>query len=448
MTKLRDVIAEFDKYIILKNAESTLKVVMGNIVSNILIKGNPVWTNLIAPSSGGKTTLLAPLGGMSVCFMLNDLTDKTLMSGYKVGGKEYSVLKLANNRVIIIPDFTTILSKNPQLRGEILGQLRQVYDGEFIKYTGTGKIMWKGKIGMLLGCTPAIYRELEGARAMGERFNYYNMEVPTDEEVANKIAQVRMSADEITELVAPVYIDYFDKMADWAEKNNYDGTILNLTKEQEDRIKFAAKFCVSAKATVSTDFKTGKGDSMPSKAGLGRDYNAFLQSIRGWVMMDAWERDDPTYHEVSELCIILVEREAYSSLSRERRKILEILSMTDEKLSASEIGTREGFGLEKESVEKYLAPLYAIGIIQKIPGKSGQANRWYIQDPAHKEWVNEISVYTREQGYLSEEQLKALEESQKESAPLDTSEWKKAEEDYYKKEQVEDIWGQTEMPFD
>lgn len=441
MIFLKDVISELEKYIVMKDARSLMLVVLGNTVSNVLIPGNPVWTSVIAPSSGGKTTILAPLEALQICFFLNDLTEKTLVSGYKVGGKEYSVLKLADRRVIVIPDLTTILAKNPQSKAEILGQLRQVYDGDFVKYTGTGKIVWKGKIGMLMGCTPAIYKELEGARAMGERFVYFTMQVPSDEEVADKIAKVKKSSQEITAIVMPTYKGYIDDLYEWMEKVKYTNEI-KLTPEQEERLKFASKFCVSAKATVSTDYKTGKVDSMPNKAGLGRDYNMFLQCLRGWVAMDAYEDQDPNYHDVTEELMVLIERHAYSSLSRERRKILEILAFTDEKLSASEIGARDGFGLEKESVEKFLAPLHAIGIIHKIPGKSGQANRWYIADPKIVEFIKEICVFTKETGYLSEDQLKLLEEKKPD---IDDSEWKKAEQEYNQKQQ-ENIWDGIEEP--
>jgi len=442
MRFLKDVVDEFGKYIILKDSERVMKIVLGNLVSNVILPGNPVWTTLIAPSSGGKTTLLAPLEFLNICFMLNDLTEKTLMSGYKVGGKEYSVLKIADRRVMIIADFTTILAKNQQSKSEILGQLRQVYDGDFIKYTGTGKITWKGKIGMILGCTPSIYRELEGARAMGERFTYFYMQVPTDEEVADKIAQVQMSAVEITEKMKAPYTEYFQDLYKWVSDNKYVAK-LELTPEQTARVKFAAKFCVSAKATVSTDYKTGKVDSMPNKAGLGRDYNIFLQCLRGWQVMDAYESQDKDYSETTEHSMFTIELLAYSSLSRERRKILEILSSTDDKLSASEIGARDGFGLEKESVEKYLAPLHAIGIIQKIPGKSGQSNKWYIKDKEVKEFVNTVSVYTKEAGFMSDEELKLLEESGKDSSGIDLTEWKLPK----KEEQIEDIWGNN-LSFD
>lgn len=444
-TYLKDIIAECQKYIILKDPERVFKVIMGNIISNVMLPGNPVWTTLIAPSSGGKTTLLAPLEALQICFFINDLTEKTLMSGYKVGGKEYSVLKLADRRVVIIPDFTTIITKNAQSKAEILGQLRQVYDGDFIKYTGTGKIAWKGKIGMLLGCTPSIYKELEGARAMGERFIYFNMQVPTDDEIADKIAQVGKSALEFKLIMEPLYKQYSEGLYKWMKDTKYTPT-LDLTADQTARIKFAAKFCVAAKATVSTDFKTGKVDSMPNKASLGRDYNTFLQALRGWQVMDAYEMQDATYTEVSEFNMYTIELHAYSSLSRERRKIMEILAGTTDKLSASEIGVREGFGLEKDAVEKYLSPLHSIGIVKKIPGKSGQANRWYLDDPKQIEFIQEVSPYTKEAGHLSEEELKAMEESQKEAPPIDMSEWKKAEEDFYKTEGVQPL--DDGLPFD
>ena len=387
MIKLQQIKEEFEKYIVIKD-RWIIDVVLHVHIGNSFINRDPIWTMIVAPSSGGKSTVLAPSAGISIVHFLDDLTEKTLLSGYKVKGQEISLLKMIGSGVICFSDFTAILSKNPQSSGEILGQLRLVYDGVFIKQTGTGKIEWHGKIGVLAASTPDVYFKLEQARSMGERFGYYCMEQPTDEEIAQKQASLNLSAKDITALMAPLYREYYSALREW--KINHGVRPLEMTEEQRNRLKQAVIISVNGKATVHTNFKTGKVDQIPNKAGVGRDNKMAEASLHTYQFMDGYENGDPNY-PLQDNRIELIEKQAYSSISRERRKILEILSFCeeDERLSASQIGTMRGLGLEKESVEMYLTPLHAIGMIQKIVGNP---HRWYIRDQKVREFIRRVSA--------------------------------------------------------
>ena len=386
MTKLKDIKEEFSKYIVIKD-RWILDVVLHVHVGNSFIQRDPIWTMIVAPSSGGKSTVIAPSSGISVVHFLDDLTEKTLLSGFKIKGQEVSLLKMIGSGIICFSDFTAILSKNPQSAGEILGQLRLVYDGVFIKQTGTGKIEWRGKIGVLAAATPDVYFKLEQARSMGERFGYYCMEQPTDEEIAQKQATLNLSAKDITALMSPYYRDYYAGLRDW--KTLHGVLPLSMSPGQRERLKLAVILSVNGKATVHTNFKTGKVDQIPNKAGVGRDNKMAEASLHTYQFMDGYENGDPNYPLQNDR-IELVEKQAYSSVSRERRKILEILSFCeeDDRLSASQIGTMRGLGLEKESVEMYLTPLHAIGMIQKIVGNP---HRWYIRDQDIREFICRVS---------------------------------------------------------
>ena len=381
---MRDLKVEFEKYIVIKD-RWILDVVLGTLVGNALIERDPVWSMIVAPSSGGKTTVIAPCVGIPSVFFVDDLTEKTLLSGYKVRGKEASLLKIIGSGIMAFSDFTSILSKNPVSKGEILTQLKLVYDRKITKYTGTGGIQWEGKIGFIGAATPDIYYHLESGRSMGERFLYYWMEQPTDDEVATKQAGVDISAKQITEVMQEHYKAYMIGLREWVEKNGTPE--LSMTKEQRLKVREASIFCVSAKATVHTNFKTGKVDQIPSKAGVGRDNKAFETVLHTLQLMDCYEANDKSV-VVSEDRIKLVQKCAYSSINRERRKVLEILVSSDKELTASEIGTKHGLGLEKDSVEMYLAPLHAVGLVQKL---AGNPHKWYIGDPATREFIQEVS---------------------------------------------------------
>ncbi len=383
MIKLATIKKEWEKYIILKDAH-IVDVVFSTLVGNIIIQREPIWTMIVAPSSGGKSTLIAPTVACPSVHFLDDLTEKSLLSGYKIRGKEMSLLKIIGSGIICFSDFTAILSKNPMSKNEILGQLRLVYDGNFSRRTGTGEIKWSGKIGCLAACTPDIYHQLEGARSQGERMLYYSMQQPTDDEIVAKQEEVSMSSREISEAMQPFYSEYMLAVIDHAQK--YGVPELKMTPEQIREIHEAAKFCVNAKATVHLDFKSGLPDALVNKPGVGRDRKMFQTVLHALLTMANYE-DGTT--EVTADMVAIVKKMAWSSVSRERRKILEILTQYNVTMSASEIGASNDFGLQKDSVLKYLHALFAVGLVQKTV--RGNNHVWSIDSEETKKFVTDLS---------------------------------------------------------
>src|SRR5262249_28279419 len=75
--------------------------------------------------------------------------------------------------IILLKDFGSILSMRPDAKAEVLGALREVYDGEWTRRVGTEgglQLYWKGKAGLVFGCTPVIDSHHSVIGAMGERF--------------------------------------------------------------------------------------------------------------------------------------------------------------------------------------------------------------------------------------------------------------------------------------
>lgn len=388
MIKLKEVKEEFSKYMIIKD-KWIIDVIMHVHVGNSFIPREPIWTMIVAPSSGGKSTFLAPSVGIPVVHFLDDMTPNTLLSGFK-GGKatQSSLLNTIGSGVLCFSDFTSILSKNEQAGGEIMGQLRLVYDGDFTKITGTGKLTWKGKMGLLAAATPDVYSKLEETRSMGERFGYYCMEQPTDDEIARLQAKLNISTKEVTNIMAPLYKEYFLDVKKWRTENGVPE--LNMTQGQRERLWIATQFSVAAKATVHTNFKSGKVDRIPNKAGVGRDNKMAESSLLTYQLMDCYEADDITL-PLQDDRMDLIEKQAYSSVNRERRKVLEILAHATVMLTASEIGTMRGLGMEKDSVEMYLTPMHAVGLVQKIVG-FGIGHKWGIASNDTKEFIKRVCV--------------------------------------------------------
>lgn len=72
--------------------------------------------------------------------------------------------------VLIFKDFTSILSRRPETRAEIIGALREIADGRYAPRKGTKVSEWQGKVTVIAAATPAVERAWAMQRDLGERF--------------------------------------------------------------------------------------------------------------------------------------------------------------------------------------------------------------------------------------------------------------------------------------
>lgn len=385
MTKLKDIKTEWEKFIVLKD-DRAIDMMLATVIGNMLVDLDPIWLMVVAPSSGGKTTLLAPVVDIENVHFVDDLTEKTLLSGYKIKGKTASLLQMIGSGVMCFSDFTSILSKNPVSRGEILSQLKLVYDRKVSKYTGTGGVKWEGKMGFLGCATADIYYHLESGRSMGERFIYYWLDIPSDEEITTKQAETNISANDMTIIMKDHYREYYAGIKEWV--NRHGVPKLDISQEQAERVRKASMFCVTGKATVHTNFKSGKVDQIPQKASVGRDFKSFealLVTLQLMYCYETGKKDAP----VQDYMIDIVEKCAYSSINRERRAILEILADSDKELSPSQIGSSRGLGLEKDGVAIYLNPLFAVGLIRR--NVNTNPYKWFMDEGEIRDFINKVA---------------------------------------------------------
>ncbi len=142
------------------------------------VPGDPAWFFIIAPSGGMKTELLRSLGGYGRVYTLSSLTPKTFISGKLFKDPETGKPKIRgllpriDGRVLVIKDFTVILSMRDVERYEIFGQLRDIHDGKHEKAFGNidFTVRVNSKIGLIAGVTPAIDMHQKMATMLGERF--------------------------------------------------------------------------------------------------------------------------------------------------------------------------------------------------------------------------------------------------------------------------------------
>jgi hypothetical protein len=170
--------------------------VLGAIQAHRLNIGDPAWLFVVAPPGSGKTTMsIMGTCGLPEVTMLGDFSENTFLSGFyghkdpgileKLGttAKEGNTSVTRGDGVFLAKDFTTVLAMRREKRGAILGQLREIHDGEFKRDFGTGESkIWRGRVTIIAAVTPVLDQFYAVFSVLGERFLQVRWHRPDSEE--------------------------------------------------------------------------------------------------------------------------------------------------------------------------------------------------------------------------------------------------------------------------
>lgn len=222
------------------------------------IPGDSVWLYLIGPPGAMKTTAARMISKYPRVYTLDVLTKATFISGLTVKDPKTKklvpaggILKDLDGRVLVIKDFTAILSKDDRERNDIFGQLRCIYDGYY--EAGFGSLPYpirvKANMGLILCVTPAIDKYLKLQIALGERLLKVRQH-PNPDTVTKKAYENLGREEEMRRELSTASTHYL---------NNLDFTSLpTLTEEQGAQIVEIAKFIARGRTPVFCDYYAGK----------------------------------------------------------------------------------------------------------------------------------------------------------------------------------------------
>jgi Bifunctional DNA primase/polymerase, N-terminal len=179
---IEDTLRTFESWLILPN-RTPVYAMLGTVAANLL-PGDPVWLGLVAPPSSAKTELLNSISELPFVVSVSTLTLASLLSGtprrQRTTGATGGLLRqVSDPGLLCLEDFTSTLTMRPDNKAEVLSALREIYDGKWTRYLGTDggrPLHWKGKLGLVFGCTGAIDTQHSVSDALGNRFLLSRME--------------------------------------------------------------------------------------------------------------------------------------------------------------------------------------------------------------------------------------------------------------------------------
>lgn len=158
--------------------------------------GDPPWLLVVSGSGNAKTETVGALSGIGAHITSTVTSEGALLSATpareKTKGSTGGLLrKIGDGGVLVVKDFTSILSMNRDLRASVLAALREVYDGRWERNVGTdgGKTLtWEGRI-VLIGAVTTAYDSAHAViSAMGDRFALVRVDSSTGRLAAGRQA--------------------------------------------------------------------------------------------------------------------------------------------------------------------------------------------------------------------------------------------------------------------
>jgi hypothetical protein len=142
------------------------------------LSGDPPWVLVVGGSGAAKTETVAPLTGAGAVCISTITGEAALLSGtpaksrakHATGGL---LRKIGGSGLLVIKDFTSILSMNRDTRAMVLAALREIYDGHWTRNVGTDggfTLTWHGRLVVIGAVTTAWDAAHQVVSTMGDRF--------------------------------------------------------------------------------------------------------------------------------------------------------------------------------------------------------------------------------------------------------------------------------------
>lgn len=174
----REAIKRYRKWLHLPDTE-VLDVIFGTAFANRMV-GDPLWLFLVGPPGCGKSEILMSISNAPLTRTMTTLTPQALVSGRDgPGGVDPSIIPEIDGQLLIVKDFTPILTMQRDAREQVFGVLRDAFDGKFEKRFGNGvHRLYTSRFGIIAAVTPKIEELGSGHVVAGERFLKYYMRSP------------------------------------------------------------------------------------------------------------------------------------------------------------------------------------------------------------------------------------------------------------------------------
>jgi Bifunctional DNA primase/polymerase, N-terminal len=234
---------------------ATLDAVLAVLAAEKL-DGDPPWLLLISGPGNAKTETIQAASGVDGAHIISTIASEgALLSATAKKSRAKTATggllrKIGDRGILIIKDFTSILSADRNVRTAVLAALREVYDGRWERNVGSDggqTLSWKGRVVVVGACTTAWDSAHTVVATMGDRFVQIRSSSLTGRRPASmraiygtgsEVAMRQELADAVAGLIGTVV------------KGDYP-----LTEGEVSRIADVADLVTLARTAIETDYR-------------------------------------------------------------------------------------------------------------------------------------------------------------------------------------------------
>lgn len=334
------------------------------------LPGDSIWLMIVGAPSTGKTELVNILNDVDHVHSVSTLTENTFLSSMRSSnGKENSLLhRIGPKGMILMKDYTTVVSMRAEKKEQILAQMREIFDGALKKESGNGVSQeWVGKINWIGCVTDAIYSVGGESAAMGRRSMVYELPPLTDEmrldmgRASNKLrSTIGLVRKELQDAVKE-FIKY--------KIDNMPRELIKISPEMEEDLLQISSFVTKARTGVERDFR-GTLQLVYESEGLTRFNSQITKTIETMLYVSDKTEVDEEYKKFAFKIGI-------DSIPKQRRIALMVLS---EYAAVTAKGVAMKTGMPTETMRMSLEELAALRIVERKPNPQGVgADHWTIK---------------------------------------------------------------------
>jgi len=216
---------------------------------------------VISGSGNAKTETVNSVSGVDRTIAVSTIaSEAALLSAIKKkpGATGGILRRLGDQGILVIKDFTSIISGDRKARSQILAALREIHDGKWNRNVGADggqTVSWEGRVICICACTTAWDSAYSVVAQMGPRFVNIRSSARTGREAAGQRAIRNTGAEtaireEISRVVAALIADA-----------RLEPRAAELTKDEEDRLIAAADLVTLARTGVELDYQSNVIDA-------------------------------------------------------------------------------------------------------------------------------------------------------------------------------------------
>lgn len=328
------------------------------------LNGDPLWLLILSGSGNAKTETVQALGGAGAIVTSTIASEAALLSGTskKERGRDATgglLRRIGSSGLLVIKDFTSILSMHRDSRTGVVAAFREIHDGRWERNIGTDggrTLTWEGRLAIVGATTTAWDRAHDVIASMGDRFVVLRMDSTQGRQSAGRRAISNTGVEH--EMRAHLA----ESVGSLVRSVNTD-TAPVVTEAERDLLLAAADLVTLVRTGVDYDYRGDVIDAhapeMPT-----RFAKQLAQVVRGGVAIGL-DRS---------AALSLALRCARDSMPPLRLAILEDVAAHP---GARTPDVRRRLNKPRNTVDRQLQALHMLGALTCDEVEVGQGSHWY-----------------------------------------------------------------------